>query len=261
MGAVQIIQQQLGLQVDGSLMRLHVAQPKAEGCYPGAVFFSDIYQLGEPMLRLANRLAGYGYVVAAPEIFHRLERPGTVMEPGGVGRLRGNADAQATAVAAYDADARAVLDWLSQQANVDAKQLVSFGFCLGGHLALRAALDARVKAAVCCYPTGLQDGVLGADRANTLERLGEISGAVLTVFGSLDPHVPPAALQQVRAALDASGTKHHSLLFEADHTFMRDDGPRWDPQAADQAWSTAMQFLADQPSGNSKLVSSSASTS
>ena len=97
---MQITQQQQGLMVDGSLMRLHVAQPKAEGRYPGVVFFSDIYQLGEPMLRLANRLAGYGYVVAAPEIFHRLERPGTVMEPGGVGRLRGNADAKATPVAA-----------------------------------------------------------------------------------------------------------------------------------------------------------------
>ena len=127
--------------VDGSLMRLHVAQPKAEGRYPGVVFFSDIYQLGEPMLRLVNRLAGYGYVVAAPEIFHRLERPGTVMEPGGVGRLRGNADAKATPVAAYDADAGAVLDWLSEQASVDGQQLASFGFCLGGHLALRAALD------------------------------------------------------------------------------------------------------------------------
>ena len=33
------------------------------------------------------------------------------------------------------------------------------------------------------------------------------------------------------------------------------------PQAADQAWSAAMQFLVDQPSGNSRLVSSSASTS
>ena len=157
--------------VDGSLMRLHVAQPKAEGRYPGVVFFSDIYQLGEPMLRLANRLAGYGYVVAAPEIFHRLERPGTVMEPGGVGRLRGNADAKATPVAAYDADARAVLDWLGEQASVDGQLLISFGFCLGGHLALRAALDGRIKAAVCCYPTGLQNGVLGADRADTLERL------------------------------------------------------------------------------------------
>ena len=258
---MQILQEQQGLMVDGSLMRLHVAQPKPEGRYPGVVFFSDIYQLGEPMLRLANRLAGYGYVVAAPEIFHRLERPGTVLEPGGVGRLRGNADAKATPVAAYDADACAVLDWLGENSSVDAQRLVSFGFCLGGHLALRAALDARVRAAVCCYPTGLQDGVLGADRADTLERLNEIGAAVFTVFGSLDPHVPPEALQQVLAALEASGIHHSSALFEADHTFMRDDGPRWDPQAADQAWSAAMQFLADQPSGNSRLVSSSASTS
>ncbi len=258
---MQITQQQQGLMVDGSLMRLHVAQPKPEGRYPGVVFFSDIYQLGEPMLRLANRLAGYGYVVAAPEIFHRLERPGTVMEPGGVGRLRGNADAKATPVAAYDADAGAVLDWLSEQASVDGQQLASFGFCLGGHLALRAALDQRVKAAVCCYPTGLQDGVLGADRADTLERLNQIQAGVFTVFGNLDPHVPPEALQQVLAAFQASGINHSSRLFEADHTFMRDDGPRWDPQAADEAWLAAMRFLVDQLSGNSRLVSSSASTS
>ena len=258
---MQITQQQQGLMVDGSLMRLHIAQPKAEGRYPGVVFFSDIYQLGEPMLRLANRLAGYGYVVAAPEIFHRLEPPGTVMEPGGVGRLRGNADAKATPVSAYDADAGAVLDWLSEQSSVDGQQLASFGFCLGGHLALRAAFDQRVKAAVCCYPTGLQDGVLGADRADTLERLNQIQAAVFTVFGSLDPHVPPEALQQVLAAFQASGINHSSRLFEADHTFMRDDGPRWDPQAANEAWLAAMRFLVDQLSGNSRLVSSSASTS
>ena len=72
---MQITQQQQGLMVDGSLMRLHVAQPKAEGRYPGVVFFSDIYQLGEPMLRLANRLAGYGYVVAAPVSYTHLTLP------------------------------------------------------------------------------------------------------------------------------------------------------------------------------------------
>ena len=160
-----------------------------------------------------------------------------------------------------DADAGAVLDWLSKQTSVDGQQLASFGFCLGGHLALRAALDQRVKAAVCCYPTGLQDGVLGADRADTLERLNQIQAAVFTVFGSLDPHVPPEALQQVLAAFQASGINHSSRLFEADHTFMRDDGLRWDPQAADEAWLAAMRFLVDQLSGNSRLVSSSASTS
>ena len=205
------------------------------------LFFSDIYQLGEPMLRLANRLAGYGYVVAAPEIFHRLERPGTVMEPGGVGRLRGNADAKATPVAAYDADACAVLDWLGEHSSVDAQRLVSFGFCLGGHLALRAALDTRVQAAVCCYPTGLQDGVLGADRADTLERLNEIGAAVFTVFGSLDPHVPPEALQQVLAALEASGLDAAACSMRPITRSCVMTAPLGS-QAADQAWSAAMQF-------------------
>ena len=116
----------------------------------------------------------------------------------------------------------------------------SAGFCLGSHLALRAALDGRIKAAVCCYPTGLQNGVLGADRADTLEQLDVLVRRCSPC--SAASIVPPEALQQVLAAFDAGGLDHRSA-FEADHTFMR--GPRWDPQAADQAWSAAMQFLAD----------------
>ena len=69
---MRIEQQTIGLTVDDSLMRVHVARPTGDGPHPGIVFYSDIYQLGDPMLRLANRLAGYGFVVAAPEIFHRL---------------------------------------------------------------------------------------------------------------------------------------------------------------------------------------------
>ncbi|PTU03998.1 dienelactone hydrolase family protein, partial [Pseudomonas sp. HMWF031] len=63
---MQIRRDTIGLTVDGSLMRLYVAQPQPEGCWPGLLFYSDIYQLGDPITRLADRLAGYGYVVAAP---------------------------------------------------------------------------------------------------------------------------------------------------------------------------------------------------
>ena len=87
---MQIRRDTIGLTVDGSLMRLYVARPLPEGRRPGVLFYSDIYQLGEPIRRLADRLAGYGYVVAAPEIFHRREAIGTVIEPDGIGRLRGN---------------------------------------------------------------------------------------------------------------------------------------------------------------------------
>jgi Dienelactone hydrolase and related enzymes len=66
---MQIVKRNVELRVDDSLMRVYVAAPKPEGRYPGIVFFSDIYQLGGPITRLADRLAGYGYVVAAPESF------------------------------------------------------------------------------------------------------------------------------------------------------------------------------------------------
>ena len=110
-------------------------------------------------------------------------------------------------------------------------------------LALRAALQPGVKLSVCCYPTGVHNGKLGQDRADTLERLGEIKGAVLTLFGSLDPHVPLDAREQIIEALDRAGVAHKTLLYDADHTFMRDDGYRYDPVASDGALQAITESL------------------
>ena len=241
---MQIRRDTIGLTVDGSLMRLYVARPLPEGRRPGVLFYSDIYQLGEPIRRLADRLAGYGYVVAAPEIFHRREAIGTVIEPDGIGRLRGNDHARNTTIAAYDADAAAVLQWLATDAGVDGERLGAVGFCIGGHLAFRAALRPEVKASACIYPTGLQNGKLGPGVADSLMRAGEIKGALLTIFGSRDPHVPTDDRNAILAALAAwPELRHHTLLYDAEHTFMRDDGERWDPPCADQAWGELMTFL------------------
>ena len=100
----------------------------------GPDFFSDIYQLGDPILWLANRLAGYGFVVAAPEIFQRVEPVGTVIAPDAIGRLRGNDAARRTETASYDADAKAVLTWLSEQTDVDEQRLGAIGFCIADSL-------------------------------------------------------------------------------------------------------------------------------
>ena len=59
------------ISMPGSAMRTFVAAPKAEGRYPGIWCFSDIFQLTPPMLRTCVRLAGYGFVAAAPEIYRR----------------------------------------------------------------------------------------------------------------------------------------------------------------------------------------------
>jgi carboxymethylenebutenolidase len=76
-----------------SPMRMFVAAPHAEGKYPGILCYSDIFQLSGPMLRACIRLAGYGFVVAAPEIYHRIEPAGAVIPFDDAGRTRGLEDA------------------------------------------------------------------------------------------------------------------------------------------------------------------------
>ena len=133
---------------------------------------------------------------------------------------------------------------LAADADVDASRLGAVGFCIGGHLAFRAALQTHVRASVCIYPTGLQDGKLGLEAADSLQRAGEIQGALLTIFGRLDPHVPAEARERILATLASfPDLRHQSRLYEANHTFMRDDGERWDPQCADQAWAELTGFL------------------
>jgi carboxymethylenebutenolidase len=239
-----ITTQYVDISVDNSPMRMFVAAPKAEGRYPGILFYSDIFQLTGPMLRATARLAGYGFVVAAPEIYHRIEPAGTVIPFDDAGRTQGLDDAAKTPVAHFDAGCRATLDYLASQDLVEKGKLGAGGFCIGGHLAFRAALQPDVAATVCFYGTGIHNGKLGQDEnAGSLERAGEIRGELLMVFGTLDPHVPEDGRAKIQSALEQAGTKFHISLYEAEHAFMRDEGPRYDGEATDQAFSEMVNFF------------------
>jgi carboxymethylenebutenolidase len=223
--------------VDGRRMRSFLARPKDGGPWPGIVFYSDIFQLTEPTLRWCRRLAGYGFVVLAPEIYHRVEPKGTVLAFDDPGKDRGQADAEATPVADFDADVRAALDYLRAHGSVADGQIGAAGHCTGGHIAFRAALQPDVKATACWYATGLHDGKLGKDPdAGTLERAGEVRGELLLVFGSEDPHTPDEGLRKIKAAMDGSGARFEWRLYEAAHAFGRDEGYRYDPEATDAAF-------------------------
>jgi carboxymethylenebutenolidase len=221
----------------GSPMRTFVAAPKADGQYPGVWCYSDIFQLTPPLLRFCVRLAGYGFVAAAPEIYRRIEPPGTAIPFDDAGRIRGQQDAAKTPVADFDADCRAGLDWLSKHPKVGRGKIGAVGFCIGGHLAFRAALQPDVRATVCYYGTGIHDGKLGQDAdAGSLARVKEIRGELLMIFGTKDPHVPDAGRETIDRALRSSGVKYRTLLYPAEHAFTRDEGPRFDPEATDLAF-------------------------
>ena len=95
-----------------------------------------------------------------PEIFHELEAPGTVLAYDQAGADRGNQDKVSKPVAAYDADARAVLVYLKSHPASTGK-LGAMGICIGGHLAFRAAMNPEVLAGACFYATDIHKRSLG----------------------------------------------------------------------------------------------------
>jgi carboxymethylenebutenolidase len=227
--------------IDIGEVRAFVTRPVGEGRFPAVVAYSDIFQLTPPHLRLVARLAGYGFVVVAPEIYGRIEPKGTVLDFE-ADRQRAQDDAAKLALGDVDADLRTVLDAVTARADVG--DVGALGFCFGGHVAFRAALDSRVKATACCYPTGVHDDKLGASSAaDTLARVREISGELLIVWGRADPHIPDVGRAKIHRALDAANVRFEARLFDAEHTFMRDAGARFDPEAADRAFAAILELF------------------
>jgi carboxymethylenebutenolidase len=110
-------------------------------------------------------------------------------------------------------------------------RLAAMGVCLGGHLAYRAALQPDVSATACFYATDLHTHSLGAGgNDDSLARASDIHGEMLFVWGRQDPHVPPEGRTLIRARLEAAEVNFQWLEFNAAHAFMRDEGPRYDPE-------------------------------
>jgi carboxymethylenebutenolidase len=219
----------LDIAVAGGTMRLHLFRPVTDVPVPGVVLFSEIYQVTDPIRRLAAFVAGLGNMVAVPEVYHEYEPPGTVLHYDQAGTDRGNALKITKPVDAFDADARAALACLQGHASCSGK-LATMGVCLGGHLAYRAALNPSVSAAACFYATDIHSGTLGAGKADdSLARMGELKAETLFVWGRQDPHVPFAGRQSIRERLEAVGARYEWHEVNAQHAFLRDEGPRYDP--------------------------------
>ena len=215
------------------LIRTLLVRPKTTRRVPGLLLYSDIFQLTPPMVRMAQRFAGHGFVVAAPELYCRIEPLGTVLDFDR-DRQRALDDSDRMKAEDLDADGRAILDMLAARDDVDG--LCAGGWCFGGHLAFRAACQPDVLATACCYGTGIHNGKLGATpNAGSLERAKDIKGDLLLVWGRNDPHIPAAGRALIHRSLDDANVRFEARLYDAEHAFMRDEGPRFDPAATDSA--------------------------
>jgi carboxymethylenebutenolidase len=212
-------------------MRTYVYRPVPERRYPGLVVYSEIYQRTGPIHRMAALLAGHGFLVVVPEIFHELEPAGTVLAYDKPGTDRGNVCKTAKPCTAYDADARAALDFLASSPHCTGA-LGVMGVCIGGHLAFRAAMQPDVRATACFYATDIHKGSLGQGGDDSLARAGDICGELLMVWGRQDPHIPEDGRALIQRRLVETGRTFTWHEHDAQHAFLRDEGHRYDPALA-----------------------------
>ncbi len=224
-------------------MRTAVFRPVAAGRYPGIVMYSEIFQITGPIRRTASLLASYGFVVAVPEIYHELEPAGTVLPYDTAGADRGNHDKTTKELSSYDADARAALDSLATHPACTGK-LGTFGICIGGHLAFRAAFQPDVLASACFYATDIHKRGLGRGmNDDTLDRLTDLRGEMLMIWGRQDPHVPREGRQLIYNAMSDAHVLFQWHEFNAAHAFLRDEGPRYDPTLAQICCGMALELF------------------
>jgi dienelactone hydrolase len=108
--------------------------------------------------------------------------------------------------------ARAGLDILKTQPNVDATRLAAIGYCLGGAIALELARTNRELACVVAFHPGLANQAEKDDR--------KIAGKVMVCAGAQDPLIPRASRERLIDLLNASGSDWQLLTYSgAGHSF------------------------------------------
>ncbi|MCC9168702.1 dienelactone hydrolase family protein [Pontibacter harenae] len=217
---------------DGTDMEAYVAMPEAEGSYPGILLLQEAFGVNNHIRDVAERIAREGYVVIAPDLFHRTAK-----------RIELPYDDFAAAMPHYQAiikeglsaDLQASYDWLQQQPNVVHEKVGSIGFCLGGRVSFLANAVLPLSAAVSYYGGGIP---------SLLDEATNLHATHLFFWGGQDKHIPQEQITSIISAVRAAGKQYINVeISYADHGFHCDERGSYSPDAAKEAWAMTLAFF------------------
>lgn len=186
----------------------------------GLVILQEIFGLTEQLKSVARFFAGHGFDAIVPSLIDRAA-PGTVVPFDQPDRAR-------ELMMSIPADAM-LRDTAAAVREVEGSGgVVALGFCLGGGLALRAAVEFPLVGAVSYYGTRLGSYLDKPPRC-----------PVLFHFGATDTHSPPEVIEAVRKAIPSAETH----IYPVGHAFANDARTTYVKDAAELAHARTVTFL------------------
>jgi len=204
-----------------------------DGSGPGLLLIQEIFGISDYIRAVAEDLAALGYVVAAPDLFWRIE-PGFDAAHDQEGLTKSLEMGQRFDAEQGVADSVAALGHLRELPEVDGGVGV-IGFCLGGTVAYFVAGQTEVAALVSYYGSGVQD---------SLEILDRITAPVQFQYGGNDPYIPRDQVARVEAAAAGKPNVEVHVEEDAGHAFHNRKNPMFHmPEPAARAWQRTEDFL------------------
>jgi carboxymethylenebutenolidase len=223
----------------GKQLRAAVSRPAGDGPFPGVLVLHEIFGLNNDMRRIADRLAGEGYVALAPDLYSHGNKAlclTRVLVETFTARDRGGLD-----------DIEAARAHLAARPDVDSNRIAVVGFCQGGGFALAFAARGGLRAAAVNY--GRVPKQQGA--------LAKVCPVVAS-YGREDKMLLPDS-ERLQKYLTALGIPHDVKVYEGvGHSFMSyDNVPTWmarlpspmrvgyDEEKSEDAWRRILAFFAE----------------
>ena len=236
-----IVESQVDLPVDQGPMATVVFRDSDGAPRPAIVLLHDAHGLTRHTLDIGCGLAQEGFVVAAPDTYHRVGRMRTDEEPGapeGNLWLR-----EGMTNDGHLADMDRLATWLQTQAYVRRGDAGVAGFCLGGRIAfLAASQGVGFGPAVLFYPTRTWQSDPAAPGSPTPLSRANVRYPMLSFFPSRDHQNPPERIEEISTAL--ARTPFEPVVVEgADHGFAQPASPGYHPVEGPKAWRRCVEFF------------------
>jgi carboxymethylenebutenolidase len=208
----------------------YIAQPD-ESSRGAIIVIQEIFGVNSHIQAVANRLADEGYLAIAPAIFQRTA-PGFEVGYSAEETQLGRSHKDQTTTDELFSDLKATIAFLHAKGF---QNIGAIGFCFGGHVAYLAATLPEVKATASFYGAGIATMAPGGGEP-TIKRTPDIRGRLYAFFGTEDPLIPIAQIDQVEAALQTHQIDYRMFRYPAGHGFFCDQRPEYNPIAAADAW-------------------------
>lgn len=225
----------------------YYASPKDAGPQtPAVVLVQHIWGVDATMRDVARRFAKEGYIAIVPDLFTGLGAP--------------NGDgltdyklfvpvAQKLVDATVDSDLVAAANFVRSGSGGKPQKIGVMGFCMGGSIALRAAVDsastfgaAAVFYGKVRYDTGSNNE--GPITPMALAYADEIGMPLLGSWGARDTGILAADVNALDMRLkDLKKTRDIKIYDEAGHAFFDDTRASYVPSAAADAWTRTLAFF------------------